>query len=855
MDHEIELHLALRAEQLMIGGRTPEDARAEALRRFGPFQDSRGRLLEAARQREATMNRRERFDALRRDVSFAFRTFGRQKGWTAVAVGTLALGIGAATAVFSVVSSLVLHAVPYPHGDRVVVVSYVPRNERAQGASVAVPMQVVRLWQAGQRSFDALVAHATRSTMMATTGEPVQVWAGVVQSTFADFAGIHAIRGRMFTREEQQGNARVVLLSEQLWRGRFGAKEDVLGRSIRLSDSSYVVIGVLPAAARLIGGASPPDLWIPLDDKSSRGVSVMARLESHADPRVAERELDSLAVRGGIFGTARPPVVVRVVPPSRMIQFRDSLMLLSGAVALVLLVACTNVAHLLVARGVSRRREFAVRSALGAGRGRLLRQLVTEGLVLCMCGAIGGLLLGRLAIEVVAKTRPANLHELDGAGLDGTTLTATLAVTALLGCVFGLIGALEAERQPPNERLKAGSLALSGAPHSDRLRSLLVVSEMAVTAVLLVGASLLIRSVINVQRTALGFEPAGVHGFGLNLPTSRYPNEAARASFIDDIASRLHATLGVEGVALSTMDAYGGTRHLGTLEIEGVAPPPADTPGLIDMNAVQASYFRVMRIRFVEGATFTDTSAQSTQVIVNEGFARRHWPVGAAVGHRIRILNNGSGSWMTVVGVAADALTRGIGREATAPFLYHPWDPSSPYAAIYFRVLPETDPAAATSALIHAADPRLPPVSVWSAETVVREASDGPRFTTLLLGEFTIVALVLAAIGLYGTLAYTVSQRTREIGVRVALGATQWSVGRAVIGRGLLLAISGATIGLGGAFWATRLLRGLLYGVAPLDLMSFVIGAGVLLGVAVAACVVPVRRALSVDVASALRAD
>jgi putative ABC transport system permease protein len=593
---------------------------------------------------------------------------------------------------------------------------------------------------------------------------------------------------------------------------------------------------------------------MPLDESDNRhGVSAIGRLRPGVDPKVAASELDSLSVRAGVF-PGQLPHVATVLPPAQTVRFYDSLLLLTWAVVLVLLVACANVAHLLVARGVSRRREFAVRTALGAARGRLLRQLVTESLVLSVGGTTAGVFLGWLGLNAALALRPSSLYEMDRARLDLLTLFSAIAVTSFVGLVFGALGALQAARQSPGEALKTGSLAASSSRRGDRLRSVLVISEMAVSAVLLVGASLLIRSVINIQRTDLGFSPKGLYGLVLQLPSSRYPSDDAVNAFASDIVRRLRAVPGVQDVALSSVGPYGSSASVGTLEVEGEPVSPKAEMGFVDNNSVQPSYFRVMGIRIAEGSTFSDTTEHSKQVIVNAGFARKHWPVGQAVGRRLRIAYAGKGEWLTVVGIAADALTKGVGGETTAPFLYRPWN-GGRYPSVMFRVAPGIKPIAAVSAMIRAADPRLPPTFVGSMEAVAGSASERPRFTMSLLSAFTMLAVMLAAVGLYGTMAYSVSQRTREIGIRVALGATEWTIGRAVISRAAVLATLGTMIGLGGAIWATRLLETQVYGIKTLDVPSFLTAAAVLLVTAMVACVVPTRRALSVDIASAIRAD
>jgi len=868
VEDEIQLHLTLRAEQLLAEGRAPAEAYAEAVRRFGggALNDSRARLLKAAEHRERVMRRTEVFDDLRQDFTFTLRTLKRQKGWTAVAVITLALGIGAATAVFSVASRLLLHPLPYPNADRVVFVALRERTAMAGTATVAQlssPPPLVRFWREHNRSLESLEAYHTGVAMMKTLGgEPSQLSGSWVSSTFASFAGERPLRGRNFSPEEQRAHAHVVLLAESLWRGRFGGDDHVIGRAITLDDSLYTIVGVMPASMQMpLSAGNEPDVWFPLDaENNSIGVSLIGRLKRDVPLMAAARELDSLAARSEVLGRQKNLAwVTQLMTPSKAVRFHDSLVLLCAAVGLVLLVACTNVAHLVLSRGAARRREFAVRAALGAGRGRLARQLVTESLVLAGTGCAAGVLIGQAALAVIVGTRPAELRDLTDARLDSTTLLAAVAAAVLTSAGFALLGLLQFARGSaggPGDALTSGRLSGATPKRSERLRSLLVVSEMALSAVLVVGASLLLRSLVNLQRTDVGFVAARLYSVGIYMPQARYADAAARNALTSQLVDRIRGVHGVREVALSSVGPYGRTAHVGALEVNGEGPPDASEQGMVDMNDVQTTYFRVMGMRFVEGGTFTDTSKSSRQVIVNEGYARKHWKRGTAVGQRLRLVYEGKpvDDWMTVVGVVPDAMLTGPVAETSAPLVYSPGSTGSA-PTIMFRTDGAIDPAVTVRSLVHALDPRLPPAYVVNMETLVRNSQARPRFVMLLLSGFTLIAIVLAAVGLYGVMAYSVLQRTREIGIRVALGATQGAIARTVIARGATLAALGALFGLGGAYWATHLLTSLLFNVSPLDRVSFGAGAAVLIATSLLACVAPARRVLAVDPVTAIRAD
>ena len=860
VEDEIKLHLTLRAEQLMAQGATPNDAYHEAVRRFGSLDESRARLFAAARHRERQMQRTEFLDDLIQDVTFAFRTLGRQKGWAAVTILTLALGIGATTGVFSVVSSLLLHPIPYPHADRVVVVQQQPTqgNNTGMRLSITPASPIVVAWRAGSRSFEALEPYRTTRRLLRTDGVPSEVVVTSILPSFLTFAGERPLIGRVFSPREIEDKVPVVLLSEGIWRERFGGDNGVLGRSITVGDTAYTIVGVTKATLRVPGlGRDRTDIWFPLDLRNrSLGLSVVARLRPGAAIPAAARELDTLSVRAGVYPTAKAPFVAHVRRPAELIDFHDSLVMLTAAVALVLLVACANVAHLMLARAATRQRELAVRAALGAGRGRLFRQIITESLVLAFAGASIGILFGWLGLKAMLAFRPTSMSELAVAQLDLTTLGVTIVVAVLSGVVFGLVGAVHSSKHSTHESLKAGSLATSQARGQDRLRSLLVVSEMALSATLIVGATLLIRSVINLQRTDLGFEPKGLYSINVDLPKARYATPASRVAFYNELTARLRSTRGVRDLALSEMPPGSRSFSIGTFEIDGIAPT-AEDPGssFTDVNNVGSNFFRTMGIRLVEGSLFTDTSRAAGQVIVNAGFARARWPTGGAVGPRVRVAYEGKGDWKTIVGVAADASTGGPRTVSTAPLLYSPTNGASLGQAIMVRTDGTADLASTVKALISTMDPQLALPKIESTEALVAKSISGPRFTMLLLTTFTLLALILAAVGLYGVMAYSVAQRTREIGIRIALGATQRMIAKAVVLRGVMLALVGAAVGLGGAYWGTRLISNMLYGITALDAASFATGALVLIVTAVAACVVPTRRALAVDPIRAIRAD
>ena len=870
VDDELRFHIEMRVRDYLAQGMTEAEARAATARRLGDLPTARAECLTITTRRERRMTRAQLFDALAQDARFAFRTLGRQKGWTGVAILTLALGIGANTAVFSVVNSLLLHPLPYPHADRVAIVFQEPSQGNHTGMTVMVTPRpsVVRAWRENSRSFEDIEGYSTtQMTLRPDRGEATSIDVASILPTFVGFAGEHPLLGRPFTTSDVTAGGHVALLSEEIWRSRYGSDPRVLGRTLSLDGALYTVIGVMPGTFKLPRlTQSAADVWLPLDlrDENVGRLGCIGRLRAGTSYASAQRELDSITARadaaalagnGGTKQTnAGPSFHTKLVPPGQLVNFRQSLLLLSAAVALVLLIACANVAHLLLARAASRQRELAIRAALGAGTGRLVRQLLTESLVLAAAGCVGGLLVGWIGLHMLVSLRPDSLSELSTARMDGATLLVAIALAVLTGILFGLAGAVQSTRHSTHESLKAGALSTSHARRQNRLRSLLVVSEIALSTTLLVGASLLVRSVITLQTKDPGFAPAGLYGITLVLSDKNYPSHAAKTAFYDELLARARAIGGVAAATIAEGAPPMRNFVIGAMQVEGQPVPPAGTTSFIAYNGVKPNYFRIMGIRLVAGTTFSDTTTDSKQVLVNEGFARKYWPGQTAIGHRLRLVERGQGDWLTIVGVAADAFTSGLTDDASMPMFYRPFR-GDYQPGLIVRAAPGANPIASVRALIPMIDRRLPPPAITNVETAMAQSIAAPRFTMLLLAAFTALALVLAAVGLYGVLAYAVAQRTREIGIRIALGATRQMVARAVVGQGARLAVVGILLGLAGSFWATKLIEKMLYGIPRSDPISFAAGALLLFGTAMAACLVPMRRAVAVDPLIAMRAD
>jgi putative ABC transport system permease protein len=733
-------------------------------------------------------------------------------------------------------------------------------QELTKGGSSATEVmraqpRVLRLWQEGSHSFEALEGFVPQTMAMRAASASVEVNAALIEPTFPKFAGVQPIVGRPFDQSDIASSERVALLSERFWRTRLGGRTDVIGQRIMLDSSLYTVIGVLPARLRWPQPQTDRlDVWLPLDLSPGglprmKTVDVVGRLRPGVAAQTAARELDSLLARAAGFKLDALPMRSVVIPPAKHLSFYDSLLLLTFAVGLVLLIACANVAHLLMARSSSRQRELAIRTALGAGRGRVLRQLLTESLLLAVGGTALGVFVGWFGLRLLITLRPPTLAELATARLDSTTLLVAALVAGATAIVFGLLGSAQAGRVATHNALKNTSTSASHG-HRGRMRTLLVVSEMALSATLVVGATMLVRSVIKMQNADLGFEPKGLYTLSIGGLDSRPGPE--RTALTRSVMTRLAAMPGIRSAALTSNPTGGRTFAISTLEIEGEGPPPLTATMRIDVNRIASSYFQTMNMRLVEGTSFTDTTAAAHQVIVNAGFARKHWPVGSTVGRRIRRMQ--TEPWMTIVGVANDALTFGARSEASAPRLYSPTDEAGEYLMIILRTDGTADPVAPVRALLQSIDPAFT-ATLQSVEAQMSETVAAPRFIMLVLTVFTVIALVLAGIGLYGVMSYSVAQRTREIGIRVALGATRGRVAQMVVASSVVVGLIGSVVGVIVAGWGTKLIERQLYDVDRLDVVSFAVAIVVLFLAAVVASVVPTRRALAVDPMTAIRAD
>jgi putative ABC transport system permease protein len=807
-------------------------------------------------------------ETLLQDVRYGWRMLAKSPGFTAVAVLTLAIGIGANTAIFTVVNAAVFHSLPYRAPERLVHLWETrPAREFAQ---MEASRPNLLEWQASNHVFSALAGYTGTNFSLTGRGTPQRISGARVTANFFDVLGVQPTLGRAFRGDEDRpGGARIALLSYGLWAGQFGSDPKIVGQALALNGEAYTVAGILPRDFQFAkrGGA---EIWVPLNpnpDEAARRtlhwVNVIGRLRSGVTVPQAQDEMTRLAQRlAAEYPDANAGGGIRVIPLHEEIvgPVQPVLIALVGAVGLVLLIACVNVANLLLARAEVRQREIAVRLALGATRWRLLRQVLTESCILAICGGALGLILARWGVNVILSRLPgavlAGMPYFRGLSPNVGVLEFTLGISLLTGIVFGLVPALQASRLDLQDALKEGARTAGGTAQH-RLRNTLVVSEIALSLVLLAGAGLLMKSLVRLLKVDPGFTTENLLTLEISAPMNGYSDQKRNTNFVRQLLDHVQNLPGVQGTALIDVTPLkgGGTA---SFSVEGrPAPPPGQRPEA-NSRDVSSSYFRVMQIPLIRGRFFTDhdTSDSPLVLIVNKTLADRVFPGQDPVGHRL-VFNFGSGPIVTeIVGVVGDEKLGALDQKTT-PVFYSPTFQSND-TDLTLVVRSSMDPQNLTSEVRAEIANLDPAVLVSSAVTVKKIISDSPsvfvrRFPALLIGVFAVLAVLLSAVGIYGVLSYLVTQRTREIGVRMALGAQRGSILRLLLGEGVRLAAFGIAIGLLAAVGASRLLAGLLFGVVPTDASVLLAVTGLIALVTLAACSVPACRAIKVDPMVALR--
>ena len=808
------------------------------------------------------------------DLRHGARLLLNKPGFTLIAVVTLGLGIGAVVAIFSVVDAVLLRPLPYKEPERIALVKqHMPKLGLYFGG-VSAPEMLDYI--AGNEPFAEMAGYGIINLNLTGEREPRRIEVARVSPSLFPLLGVTPLLGRGFSTEENEvGKNRVVALSEGLWRRHFGADPNIVGRVVKLDEAPYMVVGVMPARLRFPptgdAFANAVELWTPLaltdDEKQARrrdsNFHLLGRLKPGVELEQAQANMAAVAARverqyPDIYqGSTRIAATAVGLTAAATQKIRRIVLMLFGAVGLVLLIACANIANLQLARAAARRKEITIRSALGASGWRIARQALTESLLLALIGGVVGLLLAVWALDLIVKFGPENVPRLSEVRLDPRALGFTLLTSLLTGVLFGLAPALQSARVSLAEALNdSGRASGAGGRESARLRNALVILETALAVVLLVGAGLLINSFVRLLRTPPGFNPEGVLIARTTLPAARYP-EAERGKAVYRQALERIATLpGVQAVAVAstlplTSDWQIGVRIEGGGESEYYMPYG---------SWVSNDHFRAMEIPLKSGRAFTDEDRADTTpvVVINETMARRSWPGQDAIGKRIRWGGWNPQGWLTIVGVVADVKFSALEAESP-PTVYMPvfQVPRIRRDAI-FIARTTADPASLAAAMrreIGAVDPDLPIYDVRTMNQVISESVAQRRFTMWLLAIFAIAALGLAALGLYGVLSYAVTQRTREIGIRMALGGRRLDVLKLVVGQGMSLALAGALAGLIASFALTRLMKGLLFGVSASDPLTFTAVALLLTMVALVACWIPARRATKVDPMVALRCE
>jgi putative ABC transport system permease protein len=803
-------------------------------------------------------------DTALRDLRYALRALLRQPGFSIAVALTLALGIGANTAIFSIVHGVLLRPLPYPNDDQLMTVW----TRMANGEHETASMPDYTDWKAQNSSFSRMTAYAnSNDNLAAPGGDPERVPSARVIADFFPTLGITPAAGRWFVPDEFVfGSHRVVVLSHGLWERRFGANPAIVGQTITLNARPYTVVGVAPASARLPARAQ---LWAPFAvDPSSpppsrRGdfLSVVARLKPGVSQARAQADMDGIGRRLAAAypaTNARIGVLVISLHDQLVGRIRPALLVFSGAVALVLLIACANVANLMLARATAREREMAVRAALGAGRRRLVRQVLTESLVLAVAGGTLGLMLAWWGVQALKAAAPPTLPRLDEVGLDPVALGFTAVAVIVTGLLFGIAPALRGSAFALHSTLSAGGRAGIGGGRGERLRAALVITQVALALVLLVGSGLLVSTFARLQRVDLGFDPTNVLTAQVVLPGVTYTSEERMAAFFESLVSRLTGTGRVRTVGLtSDVPLAGGYNYISFQVIGDPAPQPGQNVPDAVPTVATAEYFSALKIPLISGRPFTPSDGPKAPrvALVNQELVRKAFGGRNPLGQRISFGNpTDSTSWLTIVGVVGNTRLEGVALETYAQ-AFTPYA-QSPVPYVYVVVRTAGDPLAFAGTLrreLAALDPTLPISGVLSMEQ--RAASSVAQFklNSMIVTLFAAVALVLASIGIYAVIAYAVAQRTREIGIRMALGAARADVLRLIVRDGMAPALAGVTLGALGAVGLTRLMRSLLYGVSATDPTVFALVAATLVLVALGACWVPARRAARVDPNVALR--
>jgi putative ABC transport system permease protein len=799
------------------------------------------------------------------DIRYALRMLSKSAGFSAVVILTLALGIGANTAIFSVVSAVLLRPLPFSQPERIVSIHGVDLRNGETGRPLSYP-DFTDL-RAQSHSLEAAAAYDESSSTLTGMGDPVHLTMGIVSADVFRVLRVPPILGREFTAAEDKPGTHVALLSYRLWKSRFAGDPNVTSKQLVLDGTPYTVAGVMPPDFEFPLGEQPMDLWSTIavegnnvNERGSHFLGGIGRLKNGATLAAANAEAAEISAglakqfpdTNAHMGLGMQPEIQALVG-----DVRPALLMVLGAVGFLLLIACANAANLLLARAAGRQREMAIRASLGAGKGRILRQLLTESVLLSLAGGALGLLLAVWGTAALANLPSLGIPRLASAGIDLRALVFTLVVSLVTGVLFGLAPALHASRFNLFRSLKEGGrTATAGMGHS-RLRALLVISQVSLAVVLLIGASLLIESVFHLLHESPGFDPQGVMAFNLDLPDSRYGKPEQSADFFRELLGRIQTVPGVKNASGVMPLPLSGDTLRTSFEIEGKPMAKSDLPRT-QIRAVGLDYFQAMRIPLVAGREFTarDDRTAPHVIIINQTLARKFFPDENPIGKHMKpgMAAGKSDSMSEIVGIVGDVKHRNLW-DPPAPESYVPYDQNA-IGEMYVVVRAEGDPMALLTAIraqVKAQDAELPIYRAKRMEEYVAASVAQRRFTSVLCTVFAGAGLLLAIVGLFGVMSYSVAQRTHELGVRVAVGAAKWDILRLILKEGMGITAAGIVVGLVGTLALSSILKSQLYGVSERDPLTFLAVIVVLALVALVACYIPARRATRVDPMVALR--
>jgi putative ABC transport system permease protein len=860
---EIEEHIALQTAENLRAGLSPLEARRQAMLKFGG--------VEAMKQDYRAGQRLPWIEDFAQDLRFGMRMLRKNPGFAAVAVLTLGIGIGANAAIFSVAQGFLLKPLTLPHEDRLVAIGELQADDRNDTIRVS-PANYLD-WVSQSHSFDHISAFDWGSVNLNAGGAPFAAQGIRVSAGFFEILGVRPLLGRTFLPDEDRsGHDKELILTRGLWEREFGADRNAIGRTVRIDGSTYTVLGVMDRDCQF---PQSVELWLPLAlepqaqrNRQDRYLQVMAHLKPGIAREQALAEMKAIAQRlSEQYPQTNHNWTVQVIPLRDYAVFRGSapfMFLLLGTAGLVLLIACANVANLLFARATGRGKEIAVRATLGASRWRVARQLLCESLVLGLLGSVVGLLLAQWAIYLFLANMPPELERFvagwDQIRLDGSVFLFALAAAAIAGILAGLAPALQSWRPDLNAVLKEGTRNNSEGRSSHRVRSVLVVTQVSVALVLMLGSGLMVRGFRGLLDTNRRFHPESLLALRLVLPDSAiYKDPHLRVAFYDQTLRELSALPGVRSATLVTGLPFSGLMNDGTFSIEGQPVIDAGAQRFAVFKEISANYFETMGVALLEGRAFSDLDGTDSPpvAIVSERLARLHWPSGSAVGHRVKTsAADGSEPWLTIVGVAGDIKYR-WSASMPEPVVYRPYR-QAPQYYVAFALRTEGDPASLVlpARFAVARVSRDQPIfNVESLDRVIRDSTLPIAYVAVMMAAAGLLALLLASIGVYGVMAYSVVERTHEIGVRMVVGAAYGDIVRLVLGRGLLLTVLGVAFGLPCAYGLAHVEASLLAGVNAKDFWMFSWVTGLLAAVSLLACYIPARRAMRVDPIVALKCE